>query len=41
MLVLCTDFGDGEPWDAVRAALDAADAHSHAAHVGDLRFRED
>ncbi|WP_405525970.1 hypothetical protein OG592_00990 [Streptomyces avidinii] len=37
-LVLRTDFGDEGPWDAVRAALDAAGEYPHATYVSDLRF---
>ncbi|MFJ8011101.1 DUF6924 domain-containing protein [Streptomyces sp. NPDC096339] len=37
-LVLRTDFGDDGAWDAVRAALDAADGYPHATYVSDLRF---
>jgi hypothetical protein len=37
-LVLRTDFGDDDAWEAVRAALDAADEFSHATYIGDLRF---
>lgn len=37
-LVLRTDFGNDGAWDAVRAALDAADEFSHATYVGDPRF---
>ncbi|MET8954003.1 DUF6924 domain-containing protein [Streptomyces sp. NPDC004393] len=39
-LVLRTDFGDDGSWDAVRAALDAADDHSPATYVDDPRFAE-
>jgi hypothetical protein len=37
-LVLRTDFGDEEAWDAVRAALDAAGEYPHATCVSELRF---
>ncbi|MEV7618364.1 hypothetical protein [Streptomyces sp. NPDC089799] len=37
-LVLRTDFGDDGAWDAVRAALDAADEYCHATYVSELRF---
>ncbi|MFL9658241.1 DUF6924 domain-containing protein [Streptomyces sp. PB17] len=37
-LVLRTDFGDEGAWDAVRAALDAADEYRHATYVSDVRF---
>ncbi|ARF81309.1 hypothetical protein GCM10010502_00450 [Kitasatospora aureofaciens] len=37
-LVLRTDFGDDEAWDALRTALDAADEYTHATYVSDLRF---
>jgi hypothetical protein len=37
-LVLRTDFGDDGAWNAVRAALDAADDYSHATYVSELRF---
>ncbi|MGW3019015.1 DUF6924 domain-containing protein [Streptomyces longwoodensis] len=34
-LVLRTDFGDEGAWNAVRAALDAADDHPHATYLSD------
>ncbi|MEU7071755.1 hypothetical protein AB0B30_06305 [Streptomyces narbonensis] len=37
-LVLRTDFGDDGAWDAVRAALDAADEYPHATYVSEPRF---
>ncbi|MFF0836728.1 MULTISPECIES: DUF6924 domain-containing protein [unclassified Streptomyces] len=37
-LVLRTDFSDDGAWDAVRAALDAADGYCHATYVSELRF---
>ncbi|MFG2843018.1 DUF6924 domain-containing protein [Kitasatospora sp. NPDC048296] len=39
-LVLRTDFGDDEAWDAFRAALDAAGEYPHATYVSDLRFAD-
>jgi hypothetical protein len=36
-LVLRTDFGDDASWEAVQAALDAADTYVHATCVSDLR----
>ncbi|MGW8776594.1 DUF6924 domain-containing protein [Streptomyces sp. NPDC055796] len=37
-LVLRTDFADEAAWDAVRAALDAADEYPHATYISELRF---
>ncbi|WP_060887146.1 DUF6924 domain-containing protein [Streptomyces caniscabiei] len=37
-LVLRIDFDDEGAWDAVRAALDAADVSSHATYVSEVRF---
>lgn len=37
-LVLRTDFGDDDAWDAVRAALDEAGDHSLATYASEPRF---
>lgn len=37
-LVLRTDFDDEGAWDAVRAALDAADVYPHATYVSEVRL---
>ncbi|MFI0986320.1 DUF6924 domain-containing protein [Streptomyces exfoliatus] len=37
-LVLRTDFGDDRAWDALRAAVDAADEYPHATYVSELRY---